>query len=132
MAVHRVIVVDDNPLFLASASRLIGSFPGFEVVGKCSSASDGISLTAKLHPDVVLMDVAMPEMDGLTASLLFSEQPWRPSVVLMTVNDPPFYQAAAQRARAHCVIGKSELGVELEPTLLGLLSNRGDESTKID
>jgi DNA-binding NarL/FixJ family response regulator len=124
MVPYRVIVVDDSPLFLAAACRLVESLPDFEVVGECSSAEDGLAMAAKLRPDVVLMDVEMPGMDGLSASRSLSEETWRPSVLLMTVHDPPHYRAAASRAGADGLIGKSDLGLELEPMLLGLLEKR--------
>ena len=63
-----VLIVDDQPLFLVAARRLIASTPGFESVGEAMLGERAVTLAATLRPDLVLMDVRMPGLGGLAAA----------------------------------------------------------------
>jgi two-component system invasion response regulator UvrY len=68
----KVLAVDDQPVFLRAAAALIAATPGFEQVGQACSGSEALELAETLHPDLVLLDVRMPGMDGIeTARRLF-------------------------------------------------------------
>jgi DNA-binding NarL/FixJ family response regulator len=72
----RVLVVDDQPVFLRAAYDLIAATPGFEEVGEATSGPEGLAKAASLRPDLVLLDVRMPGMDGVeTARLLAAAAP---------------------------------------------------------
>ncbi|WNV91790.1 response regulator transcription factor [Umezawaea sp. Da 62-37] len=64
----RVVLVDDQPLLRRSLAMVIGSEPGLAVVGEADNGVDGVAVTAATRPDVVLMDVRMPQLDGLQAT----------------------------------------------------------------
>ncbi len=80
----RVLVVDDEPLARARARRILGELPGVTLVGEAGSAAEARRRIAELHPDVVLLDIQMPEEDGF--QLLASLDP-RPAVVFVTAFD---------------------------------------------
>ena len=61
----RVIIADDQELVRAGFAMVIGSQPDMEVVGQASDGAQAVALAESLHPDVVLMDVRMPGMDGI-------------------------------------------------------------------
>jgi DNA-binding NarL/FixJ family response regulator len=84
-----VLTVDDQPVFLRAARKLISATPGFEQVGQARSGSEALELASTLDPDLVLLDVRMPDMDGFeTARRLHAEHP-DAVVVLISMGDVP-------------------------------------------
>jgi NarL family two-component system response regulator LiaR len=72
----RVLIVDDHDMLRKGIASFLYSMPDLELVGEASSGSEAIELCAELNPDVVLMDLVMPEMDGVTAiQHIHSRQP---------------------------------------------------------
>ena len=71
-----VLAVDDQPVFLRAARDLIAATPGFEFVGDATSGPEALEIAAELNPDLVLLDVRMPGMDGIeTARRLIAAHP---------------------------------------------------------
>lgn len=121
MPAFRILLVDDNPAFLDSACRLLATYSEIEVVGCALSAPEAIEKVAQLSPDVVLMDISMPEMDGLAATRRIKSQPHAPSVVIATLHDSQEYRRAAASVQADAFIPKSELGARVVPLIHSLL-----------
>jgi DNA-binding NarL/FixJ family response regulator len=63
----RILISDDHPVVRAGLSGMINGESGFEVIGEAGNGKEAIAMTGELKPDVVLMDLRMPEMDGVTA-----------------------------------------------------------------
>jgi len=98
--VIRVLVVDDQEMVREGFSALLGAQEDIEVVG---SAGDGVAAVAevrRLAPDVVLMDIRMPEMDGLAATRLLAADPHPVKVLVLTTFDLDDYVYEALRAGA--------------------------------
>jgi DNA-binding NarL/FixJ family response regulator len=90
-----VLAVDDQPVFLRAARELIAATPGFAQVGQAASGEEALELAAELHPDLVLVDVRMPGMDGIeTAQRLLESDPGA-VVVLISLDDVPVEPAPA-------------------------------------
>ena len=83
----RIVVADDDPLFARMVRTHISARPEFEVVGIAANGREAVELTEKLVPDVVLMDVAMPVLDGIEAAEVMRDRPNPPAVVFVTGND---------------------------------------------
>ncbi|MDH2425924.1 response regulator transcription factor [Sphaerisporangium sp. TRM90804] len=83
----RVLLADDEPLFRATVRRLLDATPGFTVVAEAGTGHEAVALAAQHRPDVVLMDVRMPELDGITATARLTAGPHPPRVLVLTTFD---------------------------------------------
>ncbi|WP_297627490.1 response regulator transcription factor [Nocardioides sp.] len=83
----RVLIVDDDPLVRSALSLMLGGQADLEVVGEAGNGAAGLALVTELDPDVVLMDIRMPVMDGLEATQALHQRPSPPSVVILTTFD---------------------------------------------
>jgi DNA-binding NarL/FixJ family response regulator len=84
-----VLTVDDQAVFRRAAAKLIAATPGFEEVGQASSGAEALELADALHPDLVLLDVRMDDMDGLETARRLRESGCGAVVVLISLNDLP-------------------------------------------
>jgi DNA-binding NarL/FixJ family response regulator len=101
--VIRVVVVDDQALIRGGLAALIDSADDLEVIGEADNGVDALRLIGALDPDVVLMDIRMPTMDGIAATealALDSSSSRRPKVIMLTTFDLDEYVYAALRAGA--------------------------------
>ncbi|MCW2739446.1 MAG: DNA-binding response regulator, NarL/FixJ family, contains and domain [Nocardioides sp.] len=87
VSVIRVLIVDDDPLVRSALSLMLGGQADLEVVGEAGNGAAGLALVTELDPDVVLMDIRMPVMDGLEATQALHQRPSPPSVVILTTFD---------------------------------------------
>jgi DNA-binding NarL/FixJ family response regulator len=85
--VIRVLLVDDDPLVRSALSLMLGGQTDIEVVGEAGNGEAGLALVTELDPDVVLMDIRMPVMDGLEATQVLHQRPAPPAVVVLTTFD---------------------------------------------
>lgn len=93
----RIVVVDDQPLFRRAIATLIEEQPDMTVVGEAENGLDGVEKAHALRPDLVVMDVEMPVMDGVEAVRLLEEQLPRVKVLMLTVSDSEEYLFEALR-----------------------------------
>ena len=98
--VLRVLVADDQPLVRSGYRTVLDAADGVTVVGEAADGGQAVALAARLRPDVVVMDVRMPRVDGLTATGLLSAQPGGPAVLVVTTYDLDEYVFGALRAGA--------------------------------
>lgn len=97
----RVAVVDDQTLMRDGFTMILDAQPDIEVVGEADNGRSGLELCQRTRPDVVLMDIRMPEMDGIEASrLITSDQTLGTKVVMLTTFDLDEHVYAAMRAGA--------------------------------
>ena len=116
----RVLLVDDNQDFLKAAKRFLRAVPGLELVGEATSGEQAVERSTALQPDLVLMDFAMPGMNGLAATLRIKQQPNAPKVIMVTLHTHSALRALANDAGADGLLQKEDLVVEL-PRLLASL-----------
>ncbi|MFI1352818.1 response regulator [Streptomyces sp. NPDC020898] len=97
----RVLLTDDQPLVRHGLRVLIADQPGLEVAGEAANGEEAVRLAARLAPDVVVMDIRMPEMDGIEATRQICAAPGTPpKVLVLTTFDDDEYVYGALRAGA--------------------------------
>lgn len=120
----RVLVVDDHPWVRAALTALLSDEDDLTVVGECEDGSQVVDAAVRLHPDVVLMDLSMPVMNGLAATeALRAAQPESRVVVLTGEGAAAEPRVAA--AGAHALVGKSGRSGELLDCLRTVLVGCG-------
>ena len=96
----RVLLADDQPLIRTALQMVIADSPDIEVAGEAGTGAEAAELAASLHPDVVVMDIRMPGMDGIAATRQITAGPGTAHVVVLTTFDDDEYVYAALRAGA--------------------------------
>jgi DNA-binding NarL/FixJ family response regulator len=105
--VIRVVVVDDEPMVCAHLRTILGSADDIEVVAQAQDGAEAVEAVVRYRPDVVLMDLRMPGVDGLTAIERIAALPGPPQVVALTTFDADTYVIRALRAGAAGFLVKS-------------------------
>ena len=109
----RVLVVDDHPLVRRSLTEALSDEDDLTVVGECEDGSQVVEAAARLHPDVVFMDLSMPVVDGLTATGALRAAHPETRVIVLT-GEGSDARAEAVTAGAHALVPK---GTRLGPLL---------------
>jgi DNA-binding NarL/FixJ family response regulator len=111
----RVLLVDDNQGILDCLVKMLGR--DYTIVGAIRDGPRMIDAVAILRPDVVVMDISMPETSGLELARLLQENPPVPPIVFVTVHEDAEFMEAAQDVGAAGYVVKSTMETELKPAL---------------
>lgn len=114
----RILLVDDSLPFLESATRFLSEEACLEIVGRASSGKEALEQVMRLHPDLVLMDLAMPGMNGLEATRQIKLQGDAPYIIVLTLSDSNEYRIAAEAVGADGFVSKSDFSTALLPLIL--------------
>lgn len=104
----RVLIVDDHPSFRATARLLLES-EGFEVVGEAADGASGLLAASELAPDLVLLDVQLPDIDGFEVAAQLTAGGDRPAVVLTSSRDESDFGPLVAASGARGFVPKAEL-----------------------
>lgn len=118
----RILLVDDHLLFRKGLARLLDAQPDFEVVGEATDGLEAVGQAELLHPDLVLMDIRMPNCDGLEATRRIKAQMPGVRVVMLTVSEDEHDLATAVRYGANGYLLKDLLPEILFQHLRGVMS----------
>lgn len=113
----RTLVVDDSPAALHSMCGFLKLQPNLEVAGTASDGREGLASAHALHPDLVLLDVQMPVMNGIEAAAQLRRDLPATRIVMVTVHDSPEVRQACRESGADGFIAKEHLDREL-PALI--------------
>jgi len=103
-----VLIVDDHPSFRASARELLEA-EGYEIVGEAENGAAAVAAVKELHPDLVLLDVQLPDMDGFQVAEQLRELDDAPAVVLTSSRDSADYGNCIQISGAKGFVPKADL-----------------------
>ena len=118
----RLIVTDDHELVRNGLQRMLAREQDLEVVGEAANGREALELCRRVRPDLVLMDVRMPEMDGLAATRAIKEEQPSTSVLILTTHENPDYLFEALKAGAAGYVLKDVPKRELISAIRGVLS----------
>ena len=116
----KVLLVDDNAEFLEVASEFLSSHAAIEIAGRVQSGRTAVEMATRHSPDLVLMDLAMPGMNGLEATRKIKALPSPPHVIIVTLYDGPQISTLASDVGADGFITKSQFGESLLPAVFKL------------
>jgi DNA-binding NarL/FixJ family response regulator len=114
----RVLIADDEPLFAEALQLMLAADERIEIVGRAADGSQAVELARRLEPDVVLMDLSMPVLDGFGATEQIAAGPGDVRVLVLTGSEDPADVAKARRAGATGYLTKDQIADELVDAIL--------------
>ncbi len=115
--VIRILLVDDHALFRAGLARLLGDYPDLVIAGQAGSADEGVQRAETLTPDVILMDIDMPDEDGVSATHRIKRAQPDARIIILTMYTRDSYVLEAIRAGAYGYLLKDASAEELVGTI---------------
>jgi DNA-binding NarL/FixJ family response regulator len=112
MTIH-VLIADDHSVVAEGLRHLLDAYPDIDVVATVNSGRDAVHEAIKLHPQVVLMDSNMPDMNGIEATRILHEREPHAKVLMLSVHSDPFHIVRALRAGASGYVPKSSVGSDV-------------------
>jgi len=113
-----VLIVDDHAAFRRAARALLGS-DGFEVVGEAAGGREALAQATRLRPQIVVLDIQLPDIDGFEVADRLAGQPDPPQVILISSRDAGEYGGQVERAASRGFVAKSLLSGRTIRALLG-------------
>jgi two-component system response regulator NreC len=109
----RILLVDDHEIVRAGLRMLLQAEEDMEIVGEAAGGRDAIRLAQQLHPDVVIMDITMPDLDGVEATRLIRQLQPPPAVLALTIHESEAYFFEMLRAGASGYVPKRAAPTDL-------------------
>lgn len=120
----RLLIIDDHESFLNALAAMLEQ-AGMKVSGRAAGGRAGLELAESLKPEIVVVDFAMPEVDGLTVTRRLKAGPNPPKVVMMSFHTDPEYRDMALKVGADAFLTKTDLHKQLVPLLTRLEQGAG-------
>jgi len=113
----RTLLVDDNKTFLAAVRNFLLMVPDVEIVGEAHDGWTAVELANSLNPDLVLLDIVMPEMSGLEVAQALKDSSHPTGIVFLSMHDSASYRTAARELGAFAYVGKGDFVADLIPII---------------
>ena len=117
----RVLIADDHRLFADALAAILATDERIEVVGKAQDGQEAVELATSTQPNVVLMDIAMPRLDGLEAAKRIKEGSDSTAVLMLTGSDLPSDVARAREAGVSGYVTKDRIASELIDSIVSAI-----------
>jgi DNA-binding NarL/FixJ family response regulator len=127
----RVLIVDDDPLVRSSLTMLLDGAAHVQVVGEVDDGRGVLAAVDRYHPDIVLMDLRMPKLDGIAATRLLHTQPRPPAVIVLTTFDADELVLRALQAGAAGFLLKHTAPIEIVCAIEAVYAGEGSLSPAI-
>jgi DNA-binding NarL/FixJ family response regulator len=122
----RILIVDDHPALREGLKSIFSFSPIFDIIGEAGDGLEALDYVEKLLPDLVLMDLSMPRMDGITATREIKKKWPETKILIFTVHNTSEYLAAARQAGADGYISKDASSAEMIQSIKGILEGERD------
>jgi PAS domain S-box-containing protein len=126
----RILIVDDHEGVRKGIRSLFATRPEWTICGEAADGVEAIEKAKSLQPDVILMDVSMPRMDGVEATRIIRRETPEINVLIISQNDPGLMQEAAVHVGAKAFIQKSKLAQDLFPALKKVVGSNGKNGSE--
>ena len=121
----RILLVDDNPTFLTSAKKSLSMLPSVQVVAEAHDGYQALAMAQHLQPDLALLDIVMPGLNGLEVAKVMQGWPKSPRILFLSMHDNESYRSAAKALGTLGLVGKANFVTELLPFIAGLEASEG-------
>lgn len=126
----RILIVDDQEVFRRILCALVASRLGWLTCGQASDGLQAVKQAKLLVPDVVIMDVFMPIMNGIDAATIIRAEVPESRILIISQDEPSIVQRQALEAKAHGFLAKADLPHDLLPAIERILSGNGQSTTE--
>jgi DNA-binding NarL/FixJ family response regulator len=120
----RILIVDDYEFWRYCVVSMLRDYPEFEIVGEGSDGLDAIEMSAELHPDIVLLDVGLPELNGFEAAREIRKVSPASSIVFLAQSCDEALVNEAAKVGARGYVSKMDAASELVPAMKAALTNK--------
>lgn len=120
----RVLIADDHELVRRGLRSLLGSRPGWEICGEAADGMEAVDKTKQLKPDILLLDVTMPRLNGLDAARIISEEVPQTQILILSQHDTEEMSASALQAGARGFVSKADVAEALFASMEVIVSSR--------
>src|ERR1700682_2549048 len=127
----RILIVDDHETVRRGVRALLSSRRDWVVCGEAGDGFEAVEKAKSLRPDVVLMDISMPRMDGVEATRIIRREVPESKVIIVSQNDPAVVSSQAAEIGAVGYVNKDDLARDLLPAVESVVADRSGEKTKV-
>ena len=130
MRAIRTLLVDRNRTFLGAAAEFLTGYPRIQLIERARSGAEALEMIARLHPDLVLIDFAMRDIDGFEIARQAKAMKQAPAVILLSLFESKTYRRHAFASGADGVVSKHEFAFRLMPLVSELFAERISDRVK--
>ncbi|MGA9855634.1 MAG: response regulator transcription factor [Gammaproteobacteria bacterium] len=116
----RVLLADDNAYFMECVCNMLSGHEWLQIVGSASNSDECLALIAEQRPDVVVLDLEIPEINGFEITKRINSLSTKPRIIILSLYDEPEYRDGGQNLGVYGYVSKAEVSTNLIPLLQNL------------